>query len=414
MNKVRLASFSGIDTRNDPSADVLQPPQRNERDARLYLPGLVGGFVTDDKRIAAFPSSESVATGTTWAASINTAFGLLVHDQGAGEIIWNPGPDQEVLVENLGNAPMVWIEHQGLIYWACDEDRGRITPTGVNLPWALPQAPTPDVTNITGTMPAGHYLVSVTWLDSTNAESGCAPSAEVTLAAPGALRIAVGSIPTGVSKVRVYVSPPNGQHPALVADVATDAFPYDVTVAHEQAGPKVLTPLRTQGLSPMPVGSGMTTRGGFLLTWTDTVLWFSVGAWSHLCDQSQNLIIFPDGIISAVGLDRGVWVITERGAYWVDGADLTQARLVPVTARRTYAAGGARISAADAFDVQSAQDVAVFASSEGPVVGTTDGQLVAPLAESQSWDVIGKVAQIALVEQNGTRLMAFNLVEVVQ
>jgi hypothetical protein len=60
--------------------------------------------------------------------------------------------------------------------------------------------------------------------------------------------------------------------------------------------------------------------------------------------------------------------------------------------------------------VQTTRDVALFASSEGPVVGTADGQLVAPLADSQLWDVAGKVVQIAPFEQDGTRLLSFNLV----
>jgi hypothetical protein len=375
----------------------------------MHVVELNGGYVTDDRRIKIFPSTEIIATGTSWGAQISIDAGLLVHDRGAGKIILSPGDYQDVLVDGLGDAPMAWINHQGLVYWACDDVRGRITQDGVNLPWALPQAPTPAVTATTGIMPAGRYLVSVTWLDSTNTESGCEPSTEAVLSSTGGLRISIDTPPLEVYKVRIYVSPPNGQHPALVAEVDAAAFPYNVTVAHTETGTKSLIPLRTQGLIPMPAGSGFTTRGGFLLTWADNVLWFSAGQWAHLCDASRNLFVFPANVQYAVGLDTGVWVITTRGAYWIEGADLLQARIVPVTARRTYATGGARISALDAFGMQASQDVAVFASSEGPVVGTADGQLVAPLKDSQSWDVSDKVAQIALIEYNGTRLMVFNI-----
>jgi hypothetical protein len=196
-----------------------------------------------------------------------------------------------------------------------------------------------------------------------------------------------------------------------MADVALGLFPYDVTVAHAEAGAKVLIALQTQGLIPMPSGVGFTTRGGFLITWIDSVIWFSHNSNANLCDASKNLFMFPSNILGAVGVDGGVWVVTETGAYWVEGADLLQARVVQVTSRRKYAAGGVRAAAGDAFGVQTPYDVAVFASSEGPVIGTADGQLVAPLADANAWDVVGKVAQIVPIEQGGTRFMVFNLTE---
>lgn len=410
MPLARLANFRGIATRL--RADDAR--KQAGRDDGMFVEALRNGYVADDGVLVPLPGPQTVATGTAWAAQVSTPAGLLAHDRGAGTLVLDPAGDADIVVSGLSIAyEAVFQPHQGLIYWWCGSARGRITPAGVNYPWALPQAPTPTVTNIAGTMPVGRYLVSVTWLDSTGAESGCAPSAEVTLATLGALRIAVNTIPTDAALVRVYVSPPNGQHPAWVADVATSAFPYDVTTAHDQAGTKALIPLRTQGLDPLPVGNGMTTRGGFLLTWTDAVLWFSAGSWSHLCDLSQNLVAFPSNILGAVGVDGGVWVVTETGAYWVDGPDLTQASVVPVISRRKYATGGTRAAAADAFGVQTVRDVAMFASSEGPVVGTADGQLVAPLADSQLWNVAGKAVQIVSFEQAGTRLLGFNLVGVV-
>jgi len=409
MPSIRLTNFRGIAPRLRADDARMQAG----RDDGMFVDALQNGYVADDGVVVALPGPQTVATGTGWRNGVSTPAGLLVHDKGAGTLIADPAGDADIVVSGLSTThDAVFQPHQGLIYWWCGTDRGRITPDGVNYPWALPQAATPTVTTIAGTMPAGRYLVSVTWLDSTGAESGCAPSFEATLATPGALRIAVGTIPADVDKVRVYVSPPNGQQPAWVADVATSAFPYDVTTAHDQAGTKALIPLRTQGLDPLPVGDGMTTRGGFLLTWSDAVLWFSAGSWSHLCDVSRNLVAFPSDILGAVGVDGGVWVVTETGAYWVGGPDLNQASVVPVISRRKYATGGVRAAAADAFGVQTTRDVALFASSEGPVVGTADGQLVAPLADSQLWDVAGKSAQIVPFEQDGTRLLGFNLVEV--
>lgn len=154
----------------------------------------------------------------------------------------------------------------------------------------------------------------------------------------------------------------------------------------------------------------MTTRGPFLLVWADNLLAFSAGDWSHLYDPARHLFVLPAPILGAVGLDTGVWVVTQRGVFFIDGADLTAAGLSPRVGPRAYAAGGARVPP-DYAGVESARDVAAFASDEGLVFGTADGVLLAPAAhrQTQAWDVAGKTADIRPCVVRGQRTLAVNL-----
>jgi hypothetical protein len=406
MPTIRLSSIAGIADRPASDDARKQPPDPRDRDGRMFVDVLEGGYVTDDGKVAALPSTRAAATGSGWAAGASCAAGLVVHDKAAGVLLLNPqSVSPTTLVSGLDtSADAVMQEHQGLLYWWCGDARGRITSAGANLPWALPQAATPAVSVIAGTMPAGAYLVTLTWVDSVGAESSAAASAAVTLAAPGGLRITPVSPPSTATQVRVYVSIPNGQKPTWVGDYPVLSFPLDVTTAPSATSLYAEIWPETLGLSPMPTGTGMTTRGGFLVVYEGANVWFSYGTWAHLCDTRRNLIQFPEAVTGCVGVDGGLWVTTARSAYWVNGADLNTASVQEVTSRRRYAAGGKRISPEYSL-VPSPRPVAMFVSDEGPVIGTADGQLTAPLANTQKWDVVGNRAEIEMVEIDGTKTL---------
>jgi hypothetical protein len=157
---------------------------------------------------------------------------------------------------------------------------------------------------------------------------------------------------------------------------------------------------RTVGLSPLPPGRGLTTRGGFIVSWDADLLAVCHPEFSHLHDPTRLLTQLPAPILGAVGVEGGVWVATEAGMFWVAGADLTKATITDHADARVYARGGVRLPA-DSLPLKLGLPFACFASTEGLVVGTAEGQLLAPMAESQRWDVAGKQVSIVLWDHNG-------------
>jgi hypothetical protein len=303
-----------------------------------------------------------------------------------------------VLVTGLSTTPAAWCVHQGILRWTDGVKSGYITADGY--PFAeLSQALSPIVTTPAGTLPAGRYLISVVRVDANGLQSGCAASTVVTLAdGTHSLLVFPGVIPAGCT-VRLWCSRANEPLPVLIGDYAASAFPVAITEA-----PTSSVVLRTVGLYPLPPGNGMTTRGGFLATWSGTLLSFSAGDWTHLHDPTRHFIAFPAAILGAVGVEGGIWVTTEGGIYWIAGADLTKATLSDRIDSRAYAAGGARLPS-ELTGLKTEFPVAVFASTEGLVYGAANGQLVAPMRESQRWDVAGKRASFAAWEFLGDKFI---------
>jgi hypothetical protein len=262
---------------------------------------------------------------------------------------------------------MALHEHQGFVWWSDGVTLGRIAPDGTARPGTLPETAAPTVTITTGSLPQGDYLVAVTWVDAYGMESACGALTQVTLNATGGLQVAVGAVPADAAVVRLYCSQANGQQARLIGDYAPGAWPVTITTT-----PTSKAVLRTAGVSPLPAGAGLTSRGGFLLTWIDNVLFHSYGDFTALCDPSQHLHQFPGTILGAVGVEQGVWVATSNGLYWLAGKDLTQAGVSHRLDTRTYASGGALLPP-EMSGLETGWPVAMFASDEGPVFGTADG-----------------------------------------
>ena len=293
--------------------------------------------------------------------------------------------------------PVAWCEHQGSLRWTDGAKSGRFTSGGAYIP-ELPQAPTPDVTTISGALPEGRYLVSVTWIDVEGVQSGCAESYVADLNGSKDLMVDCGEVPEGCTAVRLWCSRAN-EPPVFVADYEPDLWPIIISTP-----PASATLLQTVALEPLPPGSGLATRGGFLVTWKDALVSFSAGDHSHYYDPELHIIQIPKPILSVVGVEEGLWVSTDSGLYWVEGKDLTKARLSPRKDSRKYAAGGALLPP-ELTKMQTSHPVAVFASTEGAVFGTSDGQISAPIRESQKWDVAGKTASFAVWEWGGEKFI---------
>jgi hypothetical protein len=293
--------------------------------------------------------------------------------------------------------PVAWCEHQGMLRWTDGVTSGRFTDAGVLLP-ELPPAPTPGVTTPAGALPPGRYLVSITWVDAAGVQSGCAASAVVDLDGAKSLSVTAPAFPAGAVAARLWCSRANGP-PVFVGTYTTDLWPVAIT-----AEPTATTLLTAVGLSPLPPGAGLTTRGGFLVVWAGDLLSFSAGSWTHHHDPRRHSIRFGGAILGAVGVEGGIWVTTAAGMRWVEGPQLDKARPNVRTDSRQYARGAGLVPA-ELTKLNTDKPVAVFASSEGLVFGTADGQLVAPMRESQRWEVDGKTASFAVWERAGEKYL---------
>lgn len=369
-----------------------------------YMRGVLDCVITSDGAVKSRLGEVSVATIAGALSLCEFAGSLYIHTAGAVETgglllrrVISTGVTTTIATGFSRIIPLSWCEHQNTLRITDGTEMGRITPAGVLIP-ALPQAAAPVVTTTFGTLPAGLYLVSYTWLDSTGAESGCAASTSVSLDGTKSLVVALPAvIPAGVASVRLWCSRANEGMLSLVGDYLTSQFPKTIT-----AEPTPTVTLKTAGLVPMPPGAGLTTRGGFLVSWAGSLLSFSHGTWSHLYNPLTDIIEIDDTILGCVGVDGGLWVTTANALYWIGGSDLSKASLVRTGRKRTYAKGGTLLAPGE-LGVETIREFAVFASDYGLVCGLSDGSIQALMTDSQKWDVSGKTAHFATTEMYGER-----------
>jgi hypothetical protein len=408
MPTVQLSGFRGIAPRLSDEDLRMQPSENG-----MFVRSVLNGILEDDGRIKAAPGTQTAATGTNWAASISTPAGLLVHDAGTGMLLLDPqSDDPTIVVTGLPiNAQVVFARHQGYVYWLCGGFSGRIDSASTNHDWPLPQATTPVVEPAAGTLPAGKYLVSTTWVDASGAESGCSASTFVQLASSAGFRVRISDVPDSVVLVRLYMSQPNEPELHLVSEISPSLYPLLVSSLPAKSG----IVLEMASLGAFPIGEGLTTCGGYLVTWTDYVVWYSFGSYAHVCDLRNSGFAFPEPVTGVVGVDGGLWVVTAGGIYWIAGKDLGSATVTDRLDSRAYASGGQRLPA-DVTDrlllsrrLSSGLPGALFISNEGPVVGTAAGQLVALADDTQLWDVAGKRMSAAHTTFDGTRITAITV-----
>lgn len=370
-----------------------------------YLRSIVDLLVASDGALTTRPGAALLAALAGVKSFYNFAGSLYIHQ---GTVI-----KRRVLATGVTTTaatgisitqPTVWCEHQGMLRWTDGTASGRFTADGA-LILVLPQAPAPALTTASGALPTGKYLVSVTWLDAVGAQSGCAESATIDLNGTQSIVVTPGAFPIGAVSARLWCSRANEAGPVLVGDYIEGQYP--VTIS---ATPTGSIQLRTQGLYPLPPGSGLTVRGGFLLSWSGSTLAFSAGDWTNLYDPRVHAFSFPATILGAAGVNGGVWVSTPAGMYWIAGADLTKASVTGPHDNRVYAAGAALLPPA-LTGIQSSDPVAVFASDVGLVFGTSDGALSAPMYESQRWSVSGKTASFAVWEYGGEKFIVVGGIE---
>jgi len=403
MQKHTLRNFGGIDTRHAADSTVFQPPR--SEDAKMFLRECVNAYITDDNKIYALPGTQNTLKESGSGELYSCPAGLLLHDKNTHELILNPHTvNPTVVVSGLDDAPVVFHQHQGFTWWSDGETLGRIGADGASRPGTLPETVAPNVTEVAGSLPPGTYLVAYTWVDATGMESACSALAEVMLNASGGLEVGVDSLPADVVAARLYCSSANGDQARLVGTYTTEHWPVSITEE-----PSAQTVLQTAGLLPLPVGSGITSRGGFLLTWLDDLLFHSRGDATALCDLTRDVHQFPGEITGAVGVEQGVWVATTNGLYWMEGRDLTQSHVSARQDTRAYASGGVLIPP-EVTGIETGWPCACFVSDEGPVFGTADGQIVVPYASSQRWDIVDKQVDIAVWEFSETKQIMVNII----
>lgn len=221
---------------------------------------------------------------------------------------------QRYLVASLtSSAPLRGDDVNGLIYagngvdtLVLESDRAR--------EWGLPVPATPQAQIAPGSLPAGQYIFTCTYIANDGRESGAAPIAVLELT--GDQSILFQDIPQRSGcQTAVYVSTHDGEVLYRVTTTRDAAAQWD----GPEAG--LAVSLRTQGLYPPPAGSAVTEHlgrlyvGQYMPEFDASAIWSSEPVSYELFRLGESFIQVPGEVRALAGYSGGLIIGTDRAVF---------------------------------------------------------------------------------------------------
>jgi hypothetical protein len=168
-------------------------------------------------------------------------------------------------------------------------------------------------------------------------------------------------------------------------------------------------PLRSQLMLPPVPGRGIFSQRGWVMTFEENFIFVSDGVNAHVFNP-EFFESRPYTIQGAQGLEDGFWVACERGLFWTQTGGSSPTEWVTTQKdNREYAFGSAKYPGYLIPAIETSSDVALFASSEGLVVGLPNGELLPAIMQDISWEVSGKRASFTLLHTGAYNHIAVSL-----
>lgn len=264
------------------------------------------------------------------------------------------------------------------VFWSNGVETG-VVQDGQNRTWGLDVPGTAVGTAVGGTLPAGAYQYTTTYLRDDGQESGAGLAGTITLSSNGG--IALSAIPVSsdpsVTYKAIYLTSSGGEILYAVGVIANTETTFAV---REQR--KLGSPLLTQFLQPPPPGDFVAESRGHLLVATGSYLYPSEPYSPELFDLRRR-VPFEDVITMIAPINdgsrmrmHGLYVGTRSHLIWVQGDSptnweyrvLAQYGVIPGT---LFFGDGDLLGGGD-----SKEKIAYFATERGLCAGKIAGNFV--------------------------------------
>lgn len=276
------------------------------------------------------------------------------------------------LAAGLSDAPMSYLDLNGRVYHSDGKhsavvDEGRVRGWGIGIDQIVVNA-----RPLAGNLPAGTYQYAMTLLREDGQESGAGLATRIDLPEGSGIQFSwVVPADPAITHAALYLTQPNGETllQAVVADVEQGEYLYT-------GGPRAL-PLASQWLDAPPPGQALAYYRGRIYIAGDEVLYATAPLAYEHCDLRDFLAFDGSRIQLVAAVDGGLFVGTMEAVYFVAGGTLATASR---TLRLQVGAVPGSVAYGDGEAVTgrkelSGQQVVLFATEEGIVMGLPDGTL---------------------------------------
>lgn len=244
-------------------------------------------------------------------------------------------PDGTLSAASIGsgfvpNRPVCYEQINGDVYLSNGQATGKVV-AGSLLPWGV-QTPGRQPTlaaDAVGGLHAGTYQVAVTFVSNSGEESGSQAPQPVEVAEGGG--ILLSGLPqateANVTRLRIYVSPPNEDVLYLASELAAGS---NTAYIHKwDTG----YPLKTAFLDKFPPCVSIARIGGRVVGVSGNVLYWSDSLRFGLYHTARNWMPFPANCRLVAAVENiGLYVVTEDRTYFLAGVDPEQWALTEVLA----------------------------------------------------------------------------------
>ena len=268
--------------------------------------------------------------------------------------------------------PVDYTEHDGNLYFSNATTIGWLPKGGAALrTLGVPTPPAPAAAaSGDGSLLPGRRMVAVTTLDDLGEESGSSEYVSVDVASGGGFSLS--NLPTSGTRVRIYMTPPDGEVLFLTKELPSGNSSTTVTEDLQ------LKQLDTAALVPMTPGRFVRGYNGRLYTAKDKVLSFSEPLRFGLTFPGHNYIQFNDTITFIEPVVNGIYVGAGPRVWFLAGDDPKKFQQTPVSHHRAMS-GSSLLVPPEYFPdkmIQSSYPVAIWLSTAGYFAGLPGGDIV--------------------------------------
>lgn len=362
-------------------------------------------FLDDEGIAEGRPGLTKYVTGTTGTGAFSGA-GLLLMQDGTTIKKVTGSETTTNLVTGLGGSRVEYHANLGNVFWTDGTESGLITGAGATN-WGLTRCPAPTVGSTAGSLEAGIYQVGATFVDVNGVEHAASKPATITLASAGAITANIGTLDSDATHVNFYATRVNQPSGGLffVKQVAVGSLPTTITNVKVESG--LHSVLKNVDLDPPPAGSYIFSYRSIIFVCVGNFVTHSIGRNQHLFDFEVNTFGFNNTALCGAGLENGLYVLTNDGAFWIDGEPgKWNTRQVD---SRTYAKGGLVIPGYYVPKLQYSGMVALFVSEDGLVAGLSEGQIRPLTFDQLPLTVSGLRAFISIHGLADSRQIIFSL-----
>lgn len=173
----------------------------------------------------------------------------------------------------------------------------------------------PSLTETTGTLQAGTYQVSITYVNSQGLESGTDVSSVITVGSNSGISLSIpSSYEDNIEYARVYCSTCDGEL-LYRHGMAMLGETYKISSVTNLSNP-----LRVFNMDKPPNGEKVIHYKDRLLIANEDYIYYSEPYRYHLFDLEKNYIYISDKIVDILPVEDGIWVLADKIYYLSGGA----------------------------------------------------------------------------------------------